>query len=220
MLSKGSGTRSMENDLTLKDSPPQAKSPSGHSARRRTIIISVAVVIAIVVIASAILIDEHMVTTHHGLPHIGIISLSEINKLARRKLTIYDRNNTSNLKQGLILEEIVVFNNSNHTSSRNSSPLGILVGSFEVTNQTLSSFLYNISYTEEKQFLSTKHLDINIRNISYDEFSIFLVILNRSGLLVSSQGYSGTYGFIIAGTNVPLSSYTALVQDEIQAMTS
>jgi len=94
MNDSATGMRSMENDLTLKDSPPQDKSPSGHSARRRTIIISVAVVIAIVVIASAILVDEHMVTTHHGPPHIGIISLSEINKLARRKLTIYDRNNT------------------------------------------------------------------------------------------------------------------------------
>jgi len=219
MNDRATGTKSMENDLTLKDSPPQDKSPSCHSPRRRTIIISVAVVIAIVVIASAILVDEHMVTTHHGPPHIGIISLSEINKLARRKLTIYDRNNTSNLKQGLILEEIVVFNTSNHTSSRNSGHQELFVGSFEVTNQTLSSFLYNISYAEEKQFVSTKHLDINIRNISYDEFSIFLVILNRSGLLVSSQGHSCTYGFITAGTNVPLSSYTALVHDEIQAMT-
>ncbi|MGC8563092.1 MAG: hypothetical protein ACP5NO_07885, partial [Thermoplasmata archaeon] len=116
--------RGMENDLTLGDSPPPDKSPSGHSATRRTIIITVAVVITIILIASAILIDADIVTPHHFHHHIGIISLSEIYQLAGRQLRIYGRNNSSDLKEGIILEETVGFSISNHTSSRNSSPPG------------------------------------------------------------------------------------------------
>jgi len=224
MNDRATGMRSMENDLTLKDSPPQDKSPSGHPARRRTVIIAVAIVIAIVVISSAIIIDEHIAKTHYGPPHIGILSLSEIDRLAGQQLTIYAING-SNLKHGIILGESVFFNTSNNISNRSSGDQGLLAGSLSVdslefTNLTMSSLYYNISYMVEKQALSLRNPNISIKNISYDGFTFFLVILNLSGLLVYSQGYSGNYGFTIIDIGVPLSSYTALVHDEIQAMTS
>ncbi len=212
--------RVIENDLTLGDSPPPDKSPSGHSATRRTIIITVAVVITIILIASAILIDVGIVTPHHFHHHIGIISLSEIDQLAGRQLRIYGRNNSSDLKEGIILGETVAFSISNHTSSWSSSPPGVLVISLEFTNQTQSSLFYNISYMVERQFFSARNSSINIRNISYDGFMFFTVISNYSGLYAVSAGYSGNYGFVISDINVSLSSYTALVHEEIQAMTS
>jgi hypothetical protein len=61
---------------------------------------------------------------------------------------------------------------------------------------------------------------IRERNDSYDGFRFFLANPNHSGLWVLSVGYSGNYGFTIFDNGVPLSSYTALVYDEIQAMTS
>jgi len=118
----------------------------------------------------------------------------------------------------------VTFNTSNNISNRNSGytgllPGSILVGSGEFTNLTMFSLYYNISYMAEKQALSFRNPNISIKNISYDDFTFFLVISNNSGLFVVSVGYSGNYGFAIIDIGVPLSSYTALVHDEIQAMT-
>jgi len=106
----------------------------------------VAIVVAIAVISSAILIDEHIAATHHRPPHIGILSLSEIDHLAGQLLRIYGRNNCSQLKKATIIEEIVALNTWNHTSSVNSSTPGIILISGEFTNLALSLLSYNVSY--------------------------------------------------------------------------
>ncbi len=217
----GINMRNTKNDSTSLDSPPPAKSPSGHSARRKTVVITVVVVVAIVVIASAFVLNEHIVTSPRGPPHIGILSLSEISQLAGRQLTIFYRNNSSQIRLNITSEETVAFNTSNHTSSWKSSSPEVLVISYEFTNQTQSSFSYNVSYSIQKQALAARNSSTVIKNMSFEGFTFFLVFSNYSGVFsVVSAGHSGSYAFLIGDINVPLSSYIALVHDEIQAMTS
>ncbi|MCL5873918.1 MAG: hypothetical protein M1161_01060 [Candidatus Thermoplasmatota archaeon] len=213
--------RSTKNDSTSLDSPAPAKSPPDRSDRRKTVAITIVVVVAIVVIASTFVLDQHTVTSPRGPPHIGIISLSEISQLAGQQLTIFYRNNSSQVRLNITSEETVAFNTSNHTSSWKSSPPRVLVISYEFTNQTQSSFSYNISYSIQKQALAARNSTTVIRNMSFEGFTYFLVISNYSGIFsVVSAGYSGSYAFLIGDINVPLSSYIALIHKEIQAMTS
>lgn len=212
---------STKNDSTSLNSLAPPKSPSGRSARRRTVVITVVVAVAIVMIASAFVLNERTVTSPRGPPHIGILSLSEIDQLAGQQLTIFYRNNSSQIKLNITSEETVAFNTSNHTSSWKSSSPGVVVFSYEFTNQTQSSFSYNISYSIQKQALTARNSSTVIKNMSFEGFTFFLVSSNYSGVLsVVAAGYSGSYAFLITDINVPLSSYIALVHEEIQAMTS
>lgn len=217
----GINMTSEKNDSTSLDPPSSAKSPLLHSARRRIVVITVVVVVATVVIASAIVLDYYSVTSQHRLPHIGILSLSEINQLAGQQLTVQYKNNSSQIRLNITSEDTAVFNTSNHSSSWKSNSPVVLVISYEFINPAQSSFSYNLSYSIQKQALAARNSSAVIRNVSYEGFTYFIVSSNYSGVFsIVAAGYSGSYSFLIGDINVPLSNYNALVSEEIQAMTS
>ena len=63
-----------------------------------------------------------------------------------------------------------------------------------------------------------------LQNSSYENFNYFLLSQNMpmktiTGTTIAAVGYSGPYAFTIYDANIPLSSNTTLIDDEIQAMT-
>ncbi len=200
------------------DDPNEAVSKSGPITsgdsrprpirlRRILAITTVCIVAIIIVTASAI------VLINNDRDHLGIIPFSKVSAIAGQRFTVFYHNNSSDIipyYSTPVKINIAFFNASDHNGS-------VIIASLEFSNRTLAIEFVNSNYAE--WHLSTTMLNVNvtIAKGSYDGFNFSAVEGGYN--LLGVVGYSGPFAFMIVASQINFSNVTALIHDEIQAMT-
>ena len=196
---------------TENDIQRQRKKPG----KRRSVAVVVVVVLVVVIAGVA---GAFYVTSHHST-HIAIVTASSVDTLAKQKLIVsYDNATIGREFLNITKGEWAYFNET----------IGggfVIITSLEFSSPSSSLSFYNSQYhSAVRLFIIAAPRAYILQNSSYDNFNYFLLSQNMSmktitGTTVVAVGYSGPYAFTIYDANIPLSSNTTLIDDEIQAMT-
>jgi hypothetical protein len=100
----------------------------------------------------------------------------------------------------------------------------VIITSLEFSSPFSSLSFFNSQYHSAVQiFVIPGPGEYILKNSSYDGFNYFSFknasIKTLIGTTVAVVGHSVSYAFTIYDANIPLSSYTSLIDGEIQAMT-
>ena len=180
--------------------------------KRKTI--AVVIIVLVVVIAG---ISASIYVMNHHSTHIAVVSASVVTSLSKKQFTVaYDNASALNISFNVTKGEWVYFNVTS---------LGfIIISSLELTSSSTSLSFFNEEYHSAIRLFNLPNNAYILSNGSYNGFNYFVLTQNASmktvtGTTIASIGYSGSYAFSIFDAGIPLTSYTALIDDEIQAMT-
>jgi hypothetical protein len=188
---------------TVDDLPKKPRKPLRRNVM--AIIITV-VVVLIAAVSGAIYFSE----TPHSL-HVGVISDSSLEKLSNYTFQASIGNNSTN---GSLSKNITEVNTAFFFNKAGYSFVGIESVEFIST-------AYNLNFYDSQYSNQTGGNHSSFHNGSYRGFDYFYGVSYLSGnYTFLAVGESGSYGFYIEDFKAPLSSATALIHDEIQAMTN
>ena len=196
---------------TEDDIQRQRKKPG----KRKSVAVVVVVILVVVIAGVA---GAFYVTSHHST-HIAIVTASSVDTLAKQKLIVaYDNATIGREFLNITKGEWVYFNET----------IGggfVIITSLEFSSPSSSLSFYNSTYHSAVQIFVIPGPGVYIlKNSPYDGFNYFFLTQNASikklnGTTVAIVGYSGSYVFTIYDANIPLSSYTSLIDGQILAMT-
>jgi hypothetical protein len=173
---------------------------------------SMAFVVVIAGVAGAL-----YATSHHST-HVAIVTASFVDTLAKKKLVVTYDNATVGKEFLNVTKGGWAYFNETSTGGF------VIITSLEFSSPSSSLSFFNSQYHSAVQiFVIPGPGEYILKNSSYDSFNYFFFknasIKTFIGTTVAVVCYSGSYAFTIYDANIPLSSYTSLIDGEIQAMT-